>query len=136
MTRPMRGSTLVEFALAWPVALVLLLGAVQVALWAGESFAARAAALAGARAGTVAGGSADVAAKVAIRALRPTVLGAFVTASCASPPRSGLEVCARDRGDELEVDVAGVVPALVPLAPDGGLPVSARVVLQKETFAR
>jgi len=40
-----------EFALAWPVALVLVLGAVETAVWGSELFAARSAALAGARAG-------------------------------------------------------------------------------------
>lgn len=136
MRRPQFGGALVEFALAWPVALVLLLGGVQVALWASESFAARAAILAGARAGTVAGAQADVAAKVAVRALRPAVFGTFVTASCASPSGSGLVVCARDVGNSVEVEVAGTVPALMPLAPARGLPVRARVVLQRETFVR
>ncbi len=136
MRRPLRGSALVEFALAWPVALLLVVGAVQTALWAGESFAARSAVLAGARAGTVAGAGADVAAKVAFRALRPAIFGTSVTLSCASPPASGLDVCARDLGSAVEVDVSGTVPGLVPVGPGGGLPVSARVVLQKETFAR
>lgn len=130
-----RGSALVEFALAWPVALLLLLGAAQVALWAGESFAARAAVLAGARAGTVAGADPDVASTVAVQALRPAVFGTVVTVSCTARPAPGLAVCAHDVANAVEVDVAGTVPALVPLMPGGGLPIGARVVLQKETFA-
>ena len=58
-----------EFALAWPVVLLLVLGAVQLAIWASESAAARGAALAGARAGTVAGAGTDVAARVTLNAL-------------------------------------------------------------------
>ncbi len=130
-----RGGALIEFALTWPVALLLVLGAVQVTLWASEAFAARAAILAGARAASVAGSSPDVAAKVAVRVLQPAIFGTSVRASCAHRPASDLEVCARDLGDAVEVDVDGTVPALVPLIA-GGLPVDARVVLQKELFTR
>lgn len=130
-----RGAALVEFALAWPVALLLVLGAVQVTLWASESFAARAAILAGARAATVGGSTADVAAKVAVRALRPMIVGTAVRASCANEDSSYLRVCARDLGDAVVVDVDGTVPALVPLI-GGGLPVDAQVILQKELFTR
>ena len=130
-----RGAALIEFALAWPVALLLVLGAVELALWASESFAVRAAALAGARAATVAGAGPDVAAEVALRALRPAVFGTAVTAGCdVAPPPAGITVCARDIGPQIEVDVDGSVPALVPLAPGGGLPVSAHVVMRKELY--
>src|SRR4029077_6633293 len=50
-----RGTALMEFALAWPIVLLLVLGAVEMAVWGSESASAREAALAGARAGTVAG---------------------------------------------------------------------------------
>ena len=135
MTLRCRGAALVEFALAWPVALLLVLGAVQVTLWASESFAARAAILAGARTATVGGSTADVAAIVAVRALRPAIFGTTVRASCANENSSYLRVCARDLGDAVEVDVDGTVPALVPLIA-GGLPVDAQVILQKELFTR
>ncbi len=127
------GAALVEFALAWPVALLLVLGAVQVTLWASESFAARAAILAGARAASVGGSSPDVAAKVAVRILQPAIFGTSVHTSCAQDQASDFRVCARDLGDAVEVDVDGAVPALVPLIA-GGLPVDAHVVLQKELF--
>ena len=128
-----RGAALVEFALAWPVALLLVLGAVQVTLWASESFAARAAILAGARAATVGGSSPGVAAKVAVRVLQPAIFGTSVRPSCAHDTAPELRVCARDLGNAVEVDVHGTVPALVPLIA-GGLPVDAQVVLQKELF--
>ena len=132
---PSKGAALVEFALAWPVALLLVLGAVQVTLWSSESFAARAAILAGARAATVEGSSPDVAVHVAVRVLQPAIFGTSVRPSCARGAAPGLGVCARDLGDAVEVDVDGTVPALVPLL-GGGLPVDARVVLQKELFTR
>ena len=135
MTTRSRGAALVEFALAWPVALLLVVGAVQVTLWASESFAARAAILAGARAGSVGGSSPDMAAKVAVRILQPAIFGTSVRASCSLQVEQGLRVCARDLGDAVEVDVDGTVPALVPLTA-GGLPVDARVVMQKELFVR
>ena len=135
MTRRCRGAALVEFALAWPVALLLVLGAVQITLWATESFAARAAILAGARAATVGGSSPDVAAKVAVRVLQPAIFGTSVRASCARATAADLRICARDLGDAVEVDVDGTVPALVPLIA-GGLPIDGQVILQKELFTR
>ena len=44
-------------------------------------------------------------------------------------------VCACDLGSAIQVDIGGVVPALVPIAHEGGLPLSAHVVVQKEAFA-
>ena len=41
-----RGTAILEFALAWPVALLLALGCVELAVWGAESYAARSAALA------------------------------------------------------------------------------------------
>jgi hypothetical protein len=36
----------------------------------------------------------------------------------------------------MEVEIRGTVPALVPLVGTAGLPLHARVVVQKEVFAR
>jgi hypothetical protein len=127
-----------EFALAWPVALVLVLGAVETAVWGSETFAAQSAALAGARAGAVAGANPAIAVAVTLRALSPSLVG--VTASSWCPQDSGpappVWVCARDLGAAVEVDVGGVVPALVPIVHEGGLPLRARVVVEKEVFAK
>lgn len=136
MRARLRGSAMLEFALAWPVALMLVLGAAQVALWASESFASRAAALAGARAATVAGASVDVGAKVAVQVLRPAIFGTSIDVSCGGDAGLGVRVCARELPGRVEVDVDGSVPALVPLIGARGLPVSAHVVLQKEQFVR
>ena len=129
---------MVEFALAWPVALLLVLGSVELAVWAAESFAARSAALAGARAAAVSGASPQVATMVTIRVLAPSLVGADAVAWCSdqggTPPP--LWVCARDLGSAVQVDVGGSVPALIPMSPGRGLPLHAHVVLQKEAFAR
>ena len=55
--RTQLAAALVEFALAWPIALVIVLASVEVAVWAEEAYGARSAALAGARAGSVSGGT-------------------------------------------------------------------------------
>ena len=132
-----KGAAILEFALAWPVALLLVLGAVELAVWSTESFAARAAALAGARAASAAG-SPDVAAAVTLHALAPSLVGVRPVAWCpghhAAPPP--VWVCAVDLGPAVQVDVGGSVPALVPIAPGGGLPLHAHAVLQKEAFTR
>jgi hypothetical protein len=129
---------MVEFALAWPVALLLALGCVELAVWGSESFAARSAAVAGARAGTVAGSGPRVAAAVTMHVLAPSLVGAQAVAWC--PGQGGdappLWVCATDLGSAVQVDVGGSVPALVPVGPGPGLPLHAHVVLQKETFAK
>lgn len=133
-----RGSALIEFALAWPIVLVLVLGSVQLAVWASEGAAARGAAMAGARAGTVAGASADVAAAVAARSLSASLIGVRAAVWCPghAPPPPPVWVCAIDQGSSLQVDVGGLVPALVPLVSGTGLPLKAHVALDKETFAR
>jgi len=132
-----RAAALVEFALAWPVALLIVLSTVEAAVWAAEAYAARAAAVAGARAGAVAGGTAEVARAVALRTLDSSVVGAVPRPWCPgespTPPR--VWVCARDMGQSIEVDVGGDVPALVPLVGGAGLPLHAQVVLPKEAFA-
>jgi hypothetical protein len=127
-----------EFALAWPIVLLLVLGTVEIAVWASEAAAARDAALAGARAGTVAGAGEDVATRVTLRVLSASLVGVSATAWCprGAGPEPALWVCAVDRGNVLQVDVAGTLPSLVPLVPGRGLPVRAHVVLNKEKFAR
>ncbi|HEY0831456.1 MAG TPA: TadE/TadG family type IV pilus assembly protein [Candidatus Dormibacteraeota bacterium] len=133
-----RGAAILEFALAWPVALLLTLGCVELAVWGAESYAARSAALAGARAASVAGSNPRIAAIVTIRALSPSLVGVQVRAWCpgqggASPP---VWVCAMDLGWGVTVEVGGSVPALVPVGLGEGLPLHARVEMQREVFTR
>jgi len=52
--RRANGSALLEFAIVWPVALLLVAGSVQLAVWGSEAYSARQAALAGARTGSAA----------------------------------------------------------------------------------
>jgi hypothetical protein len=127
-----------EFALAWPVALLLVLGSVETAVWASEAFAARSAALAGARAGAVAGANPDVAVGVTVRTLSPSLVGVSPSAWCPgdSRPRPTVWVCARDLGVAIEVEVGGVVPGLVPVVEFRGLPLTARAVVEKQVFVR
>ena len=127
-----------EFALVWPIALLLVLGCVELAIWEAEAYAVRAAALAGARAGSVEGASSDVAARLAQRTLAPSLVGAAVSVWCPGAPAQpdGVWVCATDLGSAVEVDVGGTVPALVPIVMSAGLPVHAHAVIQKETFLR
>ena len=134
----MRGAAIVEFALAWPVALLLILGCVELAVWSAETFAARSAALAGARAASVPGAGPDVAAAVTISTLRPSLVGVVATIWCPGERGApvGVWVCATDLGSAIRVEVGGEVPALVPVVSTGGLPVHAQVELQKETYAR
>jgi hypothetical protein len=126
-----------EFALAWPIVLLLVLGAVQVTVWESESTAAREAALAGARAGTVAGAGVDAAARVTVRALSSSLVGVSASAWCPRDPIRApvLWVCATDLGNALAVDVGGSVPSLVPIVPGGGLPLRAHIVIDKERFS-
>ena len=137
MTRSQRAAALVEFALAWPIALLVVLATVQAAVWASETYGARAATLAGARAGSVAGGTSEVAATVARQTLSSVLVGVRPETWCpgvaSNPPE--VWVCAIDHGDAVEVEIEGLVPALVPLLPSGGLPLHADATLQKEAFA-
>ena len=131
-----RAAALVEFALAWPVALLIVLSTVEAAVWAAEAYAAHSASVAGARAGSIAGGTAEVASAVTLRVLSASLIGVVPARWCpgsrpVSPP---VWVCATDLGASIEVDVGGDVPALVPLAPGAGLPLHAHVVLAKEKF--
>ena len=131
-----RGAAILEFALAWPVALLLALGCVELAVWSVESFAARSAALAGARAAVVAGSTPQIAALVTIRALSPSLVGVQAGAWC--PGQGGdappVWVCAMDLGPAIQIDVGGSVPSLVPVGFGNGLPLHAHIEMQKEAF--
>jgi hypothetical protein len=131
-----RGAAIVEFALAWPIALVLVLGCVELAVWGAESFAARSAALAGARAASVAGSGPEVAVAVTLRVLSPSLVGVSAGAWCPGQGghRPDVWVCAIDLGASVQVDVGGSVPSLVPIVPGAGLPLHARAVLKKQVF--
>ena len=133
----MGGTALMEFALAWPIALLLVLGGVETAVWGSEDFAARSAAVAGARAGAIAGSNPAVAADAALRTLSPSLVGVTASEWCPgeSRPQPAVWVCVRDLGAAIQVDVGGVVPALAPIVHTGGLPLRAHVVIQKEVFA-
>ncbi|HET7467274.1 MAG TPA: hypothetical protein VFL29_11450 [Candidatus Dormibacteraeota bacterium] len=133
-----RAAALLEFALAWPVALLIVLSTVEAAVWAAEAYAAHAATVAGARAGSVAGGTAQVASTVALRSLAASLVGVRPYAWCPGALRTPppVWVCATDRGQSIAVEVGGTVPALVPIVPGGGLPIHAHVVLMKEKFMR
>lgn len=126
-----------EFALAWPVALLLVVGCVQLSIWGVETYAAHAAALAGARAAAVAGADAHVASQVTLRSINPSLAGARALAWCPGdgPQPSAVWVCVTDRGTTVEVSVGGEVPALIPLLGAAGLPLHADTVLNRETFA-
>ena len=130
------GAALVEFALVWPIALLLVLATVETAVWSVEAYAARAASLAGARAGAVAGGTPSAAAEVARRTLSSSLVGVAAAIWCPGGQRSAppVWVCAVDLGTGVEVDIGGAAPALVPLVAGGGIPLQAHVILRKETF--
>jgi hypothetical protein len=134
----LRGTALIEFALAWPVALLLVLGAVEIAVWGSEAFAARSAALAGARAGAVAGATPALAVEVARRALSPSLVGVTASAWCPGESRQPppIWICATDLGSAIEVEVVGTAPAIVPLVNQRGLPLHSHVAVQKEVFAK
>lgn len=137
MRRLAAGTALVEFALAWPAALLLALGCVELSVWSAEVQAARSAALAGARAASVAGGGESTASRVALRALEPSLVGTAAAAWCpeqgGAPPE--VWVCARDSGQAIEVTISGTAPAIVPLVAGAGLPLRAHVAVRKEVFS-
>ena len=134
--RRMAGSALLEFAIAWPVTLLLVMGAVQLAVWGSEAYAVRQAALAGARAGSGVGGGTAIARAAALAVLQPSLVGVSATAWCPGlPGHPRLWVCVRYFSSTAEVQIHGTVPALVPLLPGSdGLPVGADVALRLETF--
>ncbi|HEY2598776.1 MAG TPA: TadE/TadG family type IV pilus assembly protein, partial [Candidatus Dormibacteraeota bacterium] len=137
-SRLTRGTALIEFALAWPIALLLALGSVETAVWGSEAYAARSAALAGARAAAATGGTPVLAVEVTRRILSPSLVGVSSSAWCPGGTQAApaLWVCATDLGDAVQVEVGGMVPAIVPLVGADGLPLHARVVVQKEVFSR
>ena len=138
MRRRQRGSALTEFALAWPLILLLVLAAIQIAVYGVESYSAREAALAGARVGSERGAGVEAAQQAALRALRPALAGASASAWC--PPGAGggaprwVWVCASTGSAGVEVRVGGTVPAIVPLPLPAGLPISADAHLAREVF--
>ena len=134
----MRGTALVEFALAWPVALLLALGTVETVVWSSETYAARSAALAGARAAAASGGTPKLAVAVTQRILSPSLVGVTPSAWCPGEQTTSpaLWVCAHDQGDAIQVEIGGAVPAIVPLVRNAGLPLHAKVVVEKERFEK
>jgi len=136
LTRRSRGTALVEFALCWPLAVLLVMLGVQLGVWGAESAAAHAAASAGARAATVSGANVERGGLVALRSLAPALAGTRAGAWCPgqAPVAPQVWVCARDVRNGVEVSIGGTVPALIPVLGANGLPVHADVTVQKETF--
>jgi Flp pilus assembly protein TadG len=138
--RASRGAALVEFALVWPLLLLLVLGGIELALWSSESFAARAAAAAGARAGATVGASPAVAQAVALAALQRSLVGVRAAGWCATSdsatsdrPPPPVWVCATTSSAEgCRVRVGGSVPALLPGR--YALPLHADVTVPPEVF--
>lgn len=131
-----RGSTLAEFALAWPLVLLITCAAIELALWSALAAGARSAALAGARAGATAQGTESLSSSVALATLRPVAFGLQPAAWCpggAAPPP--VWVCSHDFGSGIEVTVGGSAPALVPLLPAAALPIHADVTVNRERFS-
>ena len=136
MRSTLRGAALVEFALTWPLAVLLVTASVEVGVWAAEWSAAHAAAAAGARAASASGASAGTGALVALRSLAPALAGTRAGTWCPGESHAAPQVwvCARDLGRRVQVSVGGTVSALVPLLGGDGLPIRADVTVQKETF--
>lgn len=134
--RGQSGSALLEFAIAWPVTLLLVVGAVQLAVWGSEAYAVRESALAGARAASGVGGGPAIAEEAALSTLRPSLVGVSASAWCPGlPGHPRLWVCVHLFAATIDVQIGGSVPALVPLLPGaGGLPVGADVALPRESF--
>jgi Flp pilus assembly protein TadG len=135
--RRSRGSALLEFAIAWPVAMLLIAGSVQLAVWGSEAYGARQAALAGARAGIAADATASLAEMVALNSLRSILVGTAASVWCSGSAtvRPPVWVCVIWSATTVEVRIGGSVPALLPLLPGArGLPVSADVALAREVF--
>lgn len=138
--RRQRGAALTEFALAWPIILLLVLAGIQIAVYGVEAYSARSAALVGARVASERGASLDVAQQAALSALRPALAGASASPWCPpapdgeSPP-PWVWVCAQYTPAGVEVRIGGRVPAVVPLPGGAALPVSADAQLAREVFA-
>ena len=91
-----RGNALLEFAIAWPIVLLLVAGSIQLSIWGAESYSVRQAALAGARAASVAGAGPDVGVTVAQGALGRSLVGAHSGPWCpgAAAPPPDVWICA------------------------------------------
>lgn len=131
-----RGAALVEFALAWPLAIALVMVSVELGVWAAEWSAAHAAAAAGARAASATAASPGTGALVALRSLAPALAGTRAGRWCPgeTPDAPQVWVCARDLGGSVQVSIGGTVSALLPVFGGKGLPIRADVTVQKETF--
>ena len=124
-----------EFALAWPVVVLVTSVAIELCLWAALAAGARTAALSGARAGAIAGGSTSTATSVALASLRPVAFGVQPAAWCPGSPSMPLVwVCVHDLGTSVEVIVGGQAPGLVPVPVAAGLPVHADVTVNREQY--
>lgn len=135
--RRQRGDALVEFALAWPVAVFLTAGGVQLALWSAELSAAQEASLAGARIGQSPAASAAQVDDAALVVLRPWAVGVRPDRWCPGDPgaQPQLWVCASLTPGLVEVRAGGVLQPLLALLPGGrGLPFEAQVQLPREAF--
>jgi Flp pilus assembly protein TadG len=135
--RHQAGGTLLEFAIAWPVALLLVAGSVQLAVWGSQAYAAKQAALAGARAGSTVGGSTSIAGAVALASLQPVLPGTAASSWCPASrtPQPPVWVCATGSTTTVEVRVGGSAPAILPFLTGGrGLPLNADVSLVREAF--
>ena len=134
----MRGSTLLEFAIAWPIMLLLVLGAVQLSILAVEDYSARAAAVAGARAGSATGGTTQGAEAMAVNALNPSLVGVRAVAYCASDDHAApppLWVCAESSPTEVTVTIGGTVPTIIPLLRLArGVDLTAQATIRREVF--
>lgn len=131
-----RGAALVEFAVAWPVAVLLTAGGVQLTLWGAEVSAAHEAALAGARVGQAPGASAAQVKNAAQTVLRSWAGGVAPVAWC--PGEEALQpqlwVCPGLTPALSEVRVGGDLTPLLALVPGGRLPFAVDVRLPREAY--
>lgn len=131
-----RGDALVEFALAWPVAVLLTAGGVQLALWSAELSAVQEASLAGASIGQSPAASAAQVDDAALAVLRPWAGGVRPVSWCPGDPgvQPQLWVCASLTPAHVEVRAGGELQPLLALLPGRGLPFEAEVQLPREAF--
>lgn len=124
------GSTLVEFAMAFPVLLLTLVGGTQIMLWSMAEGATHLAAQSGALYAVAAGVTPQQGAQYAALQLRRFSPGATVAVACQTST-ADLDVCGRSSGGWVTLTVSGRLPSLFSFAP---LPVDATVRLRQETF--
>lgn len=131
-----RGSALLEFALVWPLLLLVVLGSVQFAVWFADQHAVHAAALAGARAGARAGQGPRAAQDAALAVLRTSLAGPAAEAWCpgGAAPAPPVWVCGRSGVGTVEVLIGGAAPPLVPLLPGALLTLAADATMAPEAF--